>query len=155
MKRIAMTLLACGALPLGAAEPAGFVSWPAAEMRAYGKKLAPKMNEQKVATEQLGKFGRHSAMVAYREASGEAEVHETVADIFVVSAGEATLVVGGKVVGGKSTGPGEIRGTSIEGGVKKKLLPGDVAHIPANTPHQVVLAPGAKPFTYMIVKIEK
>jgi mannose-6-phosphate isomerase-like protein (cupin superfamily) len=153
MRKLIFSAVLC--LPLVAADPAGVMQWPAAEMRVYGKKLAPKMNELKVATEQLGKFGKHSAMVAYREASGEAEVHETVADIFIVNAGEATLVVGGKVIGGKSTGPGEIRGASIEGGVKKKLLAGDVCHIPANLPHQVVLAPGAKPFTYMIVKIEK
>ncbi len=153
MKKTTLVLIL--SLPLVAADPAGVVHWPAAEMKAYGKKLAPKMTEQKVATEQLGKFGKHSAMVAYREASGEAEVHEAVADIFVVEAGEATLVVGGKVIGGKTTGPGEIRGKSIEGGVKKKLLPGDVVNIPANLPHQVLLAPGAKPFTYMIVKVEK
>lgn len=153
MKRATLVLIL--SLPLVAADPAGVVHWPAAEMKAYGKKLAPKMSEQKVATEQLCKFGKHSAMVAYREASGEAEVHEVVADIFIVEAGEATLVVGGKVLGGKTTGPGEIRGKSIEGGVKKKLLPGDVVNIPANLPHQVLLAPGAKPFTYMIVKIEK
>jgi mannose-6-phosphate isomerase-like protein (cupin superfamily) len=142
-------------LPLMAAEPVGFVHWPAAETKTYGKKLAPKMNELKVANESLGKFGKHYVQATYREGSGEAEVHETVADIFIVSAGEATVVVGGKVVGGKSTGPGEIRGKSIEGGVSKKLVAGDVCHIPANLPHQVLLAPGAKPFTYLIVKIEK
>lgn len=141
-------------LPLAAAEPAGFAYWSGAELQAYGKKLAPKMSPQKVATEQLGKWGNHSTMMAYRESDGEAEVHEKVADIFIVQAGEGILVVGGKVIGGKSTGPGEIRGKSIEGGVKKKLAPGDVCHIPANTPHQALLAPGAKSISYMVVKIE-
>ena len=154
MKRIASILLAFGLLPLVAADPAGVGYWSGAELKAYGKKLAPKVNELKVATAQLGKFGKQSAMIAYREASGEAEVHETVADVFIVQAGEATVALGGKVVGGKSTGPGEIRGKSIEGGVVKRLMPGDVVHIPANLPHQVLLAPGAKPFTYMIVKVE-
>lgn len=153
MKKLIIAAALC--LPLMAAEPAGFAHWSAAEMRAYGKKLAPKMNDLKVANESLGKFGKYYAQVTYREGSGEAEVHENVADVFVVSAGEATVVVGGKVIGGKSTGPGEIRGKSIEGGVRKKLLPGDVCHIPANLPHQVLLAAGAKPFTYLIVKIEK
>lgn len=141
-------------LPLAAAEPAGFAYWSGAELKAYGKKLAPKMSPQKVATEQLGKWGNHLTMIAYRESDGEAEVHEKVSDIFVVQAGEAILIVGGKVVGGKSTGPGEIRGKSIEGGVKKKLAPGDVCHIPANTPHQALLAPGSKLICYMVVKIE-
>jgi mannose-6-phosphate isomerase-like protein (cupin superfamily) len=141
-------------LPLAAAEPAGFAYWSGAELKAYGKKLAPKMSPQKVATEQLGKWGNHSTMMAYREGDGEVEVHEKVADIFIVQAGEGILVVGGKVIGGKSTGPGEIRGKSIEGGVKKKLGPGDVCHIPANMPHQALLAPGAKLLNYMVVKIE-
>ena len=141
-------------LPLAAAEPAGFAYWSGAELKAYGKKLAPKMSPQKVATEQMGKWGNHSTMMAYRESDGEAEVHEKVADIFIVQAGAAILVVGGKVVGGKSTGPGEIRGKSIQGGVKKKLAPGDVCHIPANTPHQTLLAPGSKLISYMVVKIE-
>jgi mannose-6-phosphate isomerase-like protein (cupin superfamily) len=154
MRPIAYALLAFSLPALFAADPAGVGYWPAAQMKTYGKKLAPKINELKVATEQLDKYGKHYVMVAYREASGEAEVHETVVDVFVVEAGEATLVLGGKVIGGKSTGPGEIRGKSIEGGVTKKLLPGDVVHIPANLPHQVTLAPGAKPFTYLIVKIE-
>ena len=141
-------------LPLAAAEPAGFAYWSGTELKAYGKKLAPKMSPQKVATEQLGKWGNHSTMMAYREGDGEAEVHEKVADIFVVQAGEGILVVGGTVIGGKSTGPCEIRGKSIQGGVKKKIGPGDVCHIPANTPHQTLLAPGSKSISYVVVKIE-
>lgn len=153
MKKLIVAAALC--LPLMAAEPAGFAYWSGAELKGYGKKLAPKMNELKVATEQIGKWGNHLAMMAYRESDGEAEIHEKVADIFIVQGGEAIVVVGGKVVGGKSTGPGEIRGKSIEGGVKKKLSPGDVCHIPANTPHQTLLAPGSKSIAYMIVKVEQ
>ena len=141
-------------LPLAAAEPAGFADWSGPELKGSGKKLAPKMSPQKVATEQLGKWGNHSTMMAYRESDGEAEIHEKVTDIFIVQGGEAILIVGGKVIGGKSTAPGEIRGKSIQGGVKQKLAPGDVVHIPANTPHQTLLAPGSKSINYMIVKIE-
>jgi mannose-6-phosphate isomerase-like protein (cupin superfamily) len=141
------------AWPIQAADPPGFVVWPAGELKAFGKKLAPRMDANKVATEQLGKFGRHSTMVAYREASGEAELHESMADIFIVQAGEATLVAGGQIVGGKSTAPGEIRGESITDGVKRRIAPGDVIHIPANMPHQVLLDPGAR-FTYMVVKVD-
>jgi len=146
-------VLAAAALTLAAADPPGFVHWPSAQLRGFEKSLAPKMNELKVATEQLGQFGNHLVMVAHRERSGESEVHETVADIFIVQTGEATLVAGGKVIGGRTTAPGEIRGTAIEGGVKKRLGPGDLAHIPANTPHQVLLEPGQQ-LTYVIVKVE-
>ena len=52
--------------------------------------------------------------MAHREGSGEAELHETQADVFVVQSGEATLVIGGTVVDPKTTVPNEIRGPSIK-----------------------------------------
>jgi mannose-6-phosphate isomerase-like protein (cupin superfamily) len=142
------------ALPLVAAPPAGFMHWTAAELKGKTATLAPKIDAAKLASEQYGRFGKHSFQSSYREASGQAELHETQADIFVVNSGVATLVIGGKVVGGKTTAPNEIRGTSIDGGEKVKLEPGDIVNIPSKTPHQVVLAPGAK-FTYFIIKVDE
>ena len=124
-----------------------------ADLAAYDKKLAPKINDQKVATEQLAKYGNHLIMVAHREGSGEAEIHESQADIFIVQSGRATLVVGGTVPNSKAVSPGEIRGPAIEGGQRKALAPGDVVHIPAKTPHQTLVDKGAQ-FTYAIVKID-
>jgi mannose-6-phosphate isomerase-like protein (cupin superfamily) len=143
-------VLAASAL-MSAADPEGFVFWSGSDLRNYGKKLAPKMNDKKVATERLTE-GKHFLMMAYREGDGEAEVHETMTDIFVVQSGEGTLVVGGKVLGGRNTGPGEIRGDSIDGGGKRELRAGDVARIPPKTPHRVLVAPG-KSINYMIVKV--
>ena len=150
MKRL---LILLAVIPLFAADPAGFVVWKASDLKGYEKKLAPKMNPQKVATEQLVSFGNHSTMIAHREGDGEAEVHDKMADLFVVQSGEATLIVGGTVAGGKTTAPGETRGPSITGGEKKKLGPGDVVHIPATVPHQLLVAPG-KQFTYFVMKVE-
>ena len=148
MKALFM-LVAVGAL---AAEPPGYVRWPAAELKGLSAKLAPKMNAQKLATEPLGKFVNYSVMAAYREADGEAELHETQHDVFIIESGDGTLVIGGEVQGGKSTGPGEIRGPSIQGGRRMPLGAGDLVSIPAKTPHQVLVKPGAK-ITYLIVKI--
>jgi mannose-6-phosphate isomerase-like protein (cupin superfamily) len=111
------------------------------------------MTPQKLATEQLANFGNHSMMVAHREANGQAELHETQADVFVVSSGEATLVVGGSMVDGRTTAPNEVRGPSINGGEKKKLGGGDMVHIPARVPHQLLVESG-KQFTYAVVKID-
>jgi len=147
---LAVVLLA---VPLLAADPEGFVIWKDADLKAYGKKLAPKMNEKKVASERLASFGNHLAMIAYREADGEAELHETQADIFVVQGGAATLVVGGEMVDGKTTAPGEVRAPSIKGGERRPLGPGDVVHIPARIPHQLLMPAGTK-FTYFVVKID-
>ncbi len=140
------------AAALWAAAPAGFEMWKGTDLRAMDKTLAPRINAQKLAMQQLGNFGNHSLMVAHRQADGEAELHETQADIFIVQSGGGTLVAGGKVVNGKTTAPGEVRGTAIEGGEKRPLAPGDVAHIPAKMPHQVLVAKGSQ-ITYAIVKV--
>lgn len=141
-------------LPVIGAEPAGYKYWSAKELTGFGAKLAPKINAQKIATERVADFGNHYAMVAHREASGEAEFHERESDLFVVSSGTATLIIGGTIPNGKTTGPGEIRGPSIEGGARQKLSPGDVVHIPPKTAHQLMLDPGAQ-FTYFILKVKE
>jgi len=147
--RLLLLFVAAGTL---AAQPPVFVRWPAAELKGLGPKLAPKINAQKLATQQLGKFSNYSLMVAYREADGEAEVHEGQHDIFIVESGEGTVVLGGEVQGGKTTAPGEIRGPSIQGGKRMPLGAGDIVSIPVRTPHQVLVKPGGK-ITYLIVKI--
>jgi mannose-6-phosphate isomerase-like protein (cupin superfamily) len=140
-------------LPCAAQAPQGYAYFSAAQLKGYEKKLAPKIDEKKVAGEQLGRFGNHTFQVTHRQGSGESEVHDNQDDIFIVQSGSATLIIGGKVIGGKSTGPGEIRGTSIEGGMRQRLGPGDVVNIPAQMPHQVVFE-GGRQFTYMIVKVD-
>jgi len=91
-------------------------------------------------------------MAAHREGSGEAELHEKTVDISLIESGEAYIVVGGKIVNGRTTTPGETRGDSIEGGTRYKLTAGDMFHVPANIPHQMVLDPGQQ-VTYVIVKV--
>jgi len=151
-----MKLLAIGLLFAGfartAGDPPGFHLWKSGELKGFSKSLAPKMNDQKLATQQLTSFGNYLFMVAHREASGEAEYHATQADIFVVQSGEATLVYGGELAGGKTTAPNEMRAPSINGGMEKKLAAGDVVTIPAKTAHQLKVAAG-KEFTYFVVKV--
>ena len=150
-KLIATALLAAAyALPAG--DPPGLSIWKSADLKAFSKSLSPKINDKKVATQQLTAFGNYSFMMAHREGSGEAEYHETQADILVIETGEATLVYGGKMVDGKTTAPNEMRAASISGGMEKKLAAGDVVTIPAKLPHQVKLDSG-KEFTYFVVKV--
>ena len=139
--------------PLIAADPAGFAIWTGKQLKGYEKSLAPKIDARKIALEPLGKFGNHTFQIAHREGSGEAELHETQADLFIVQSGEAMLVVGGTIPGSRASAPNEVRGPSIEGGEKKKLGPGDVVHIPPKVPHQLLLDSG-KQFTYAIMKVD-
>src|SRR5215831_1573821 len=151
MKFAALAIVfAAFAFPAG--DPPGFQYWSAADIKAHSKTLAPKINEQKVASETIGSYGNYSFMVAHREGSGEAEYHEKVADVFFVQGGDATLVYGGSLVGAKDTAPNEKRAPSINGGMEKKLGPGDVVTVPAKVPHQVKLGAGKK-FDYFVVKV--
>jgi quercetin dioxygenase-like cupin family protein len=68
--------------------------------------------------------------------------HETsVAEIYYMLEGTGTLVTGGRIPDEKSTGvsPNTKRpnfgGTTIDGGVTRKVTPGDVIIIPGNVPH--------------------
>lgn len=136
-----------------AADLTGFVVYRASDLKGYPAKLAPKINEMKVATANLDNFGNHTTMVAHREGPGQVEIHEHMADLFVVQSGEATLVVGGEAEGAKTVSPGELRGSSIRGGERRKLGAGDIVHIPPRMPHQLLIDSGQQ-FTYFVLKVE-
>ena len=88
-----------------------------------------------------------------RNAPGEAEVHENVMDVFWVMDGSSTIVTGGTLVGGKMSGPGELKGTGVQGGQTQLLTKGDVMLVPAGTPHWHNDVP--KSITYFTVKVPK
>jgi mannose-6-phosphate isomerase-like protein (cupin superfamily) len=142
------------ALPLMSAEPAGYKYWNAQRLLDSEKALAPKMSSLKVASERVGTFGNHYALALHREASGQAELHQRQADLMVIQSGTATLVVGGTMVKPHATGAGEIRGPSIEGGTRQKISAGDIIHIPAKTPHQLLLDSGQQ-LNYFTLKVNE
>ena len=151
MKRLLPLLIL---ITVFAADPSGVTVWKASDLKAKEKELVGKMGDKKMASATLETYGNHLTMLAHREGNGEVEVHEKMADVILVESGEATLMVGGTVVGGHPTTPGEIRGTSITGGEKKMLGAGDAVHIPAKVPHQMMVADGKK-ITYFVVKVEE
>jgi uncharacterized RmlC-like cupin family protein len=153
MRRIALAVMITGLPFLYAADPAGFMHWNSAALKAFEKSLAPKINAQKVATEKLGDFGNHSALMVHRQGDGEVELHENQADVMVVQSGEARLVVGGVIIDGRTTAPGEIRGRAIEGGGERKLAAGDMVQVAAKVPHQVLVAQGQQ-ITYVVIKVD-
>lgn len=119
--------------------------------------LAQQMREQAKGSKEAGtgileKHLDSSTILAFRDLDGKAELHQHFGDVFVVLQGTATLVTGGTIASPMTTAPGEIRGTSIEQGTRKKLQEGDIAHIPPGVPHQLVLDAGGT-FTYFVVKI--
>ena len=77
----------------------------------------------------------YAVQMLKRTAAGQVEVHTKETDIFYVVDGEATIVTGGTMVGGKETQPNQLRGTSIDGGETFHLKKGDSITIPAGVPH--------------------
>ncbi len=122
------------------------------ERAAYLRKMAK--HGVGSASETLNEYPQHFAMLSFRSRSGEVEVHERFADFFCVLAGSAMLVTGGVVDGAQLVGPGEIRGKSIKEGAKLKLRAGDVAHVPAGTPHQMLLT-GDETITSLVMKVQE
>jgi quercetin dioxygenase-like cupin family protein len=94
----------------------------------------------------------HFAVMGLRRTSaGQSEVHEKDTDIFYVIDGKATFITGGKMMGAKTTAPGETRGTGIDGGLTHILSKGDVITIPNGTPHWFSAVDGS--VTYFVVKV--
>ena len=72
-------------------------------------------------------------------------IHEKITEVYQIISGSGTLVTGGSLVNPKESaadseiarvlaGP-SISGSSIQGGVSRKVGPGDMIVIPPNTPH--------------------
>src|SRR5665213_603539 len=78
---------------------------------------------------QKADFGDHLLEISHREASGRVELHKVKADVMVIQSGHATLLTGGEVVDPKDTGPNEIQGSTIKGGVKHEVGPGDIIEV--------------------------
>ncbi|HEX2249165.1 MAG TPA: cupin domain-containing protein [Gemmatimonadales bacterium] len=101
----------------------------------------------------LIEVGDYKIHASRREAPGSAEIHTRDTDIAYVLEGSATLVTGGTAIDLKSTGPEELRGSAIDGGETRQLVPGDIVVIPNGVPHwfKEVKAP----FLYYVVKVRQ
>jgi mannose-6-phosphate isomerase-like protein (cupin superfamily) len=133
----------------------GFEHWTADSLKQLDQtlKVEAGKNAHHIGMKRLGDFPNDTFMLSRREADGIVEWHENQADIFFVLSGSATLLVGGTMVGGELTEPHEKRSGTIQGGIRRKLSPGDVVRIAPKVPHQLLLE-GAQNFTYFVVKVK-
>lgn len=102
----------------------------------------------------LATYPNHHTVFSYRTTNGTAEIHRRYADIFYIVEGVGLLMTEGTLKDAKEESPGELRGSAIEGGKKTELRAGDVVHIPAGTPHHVLIAPG-QAMGWMVIKIKE
>ena len=127
------------------------VFWSAAQMKAMDETLAARVDPSP-GVNMAGARLLSTANAIYRTGPSQAESHEKQADFIVVRGGEGTIIVGGRMLGGKLSRPDEIRGDSIEGGTPHRVAAGDSLYIPVNAPHQFVVEKG-KHLALTIIKI--
>ena len=142
-KTVLSIALFVGALSLGGAAQAPSVTFvghdKVAEALAKGSGLVTAPN--------LLVSGNHRAV------PGQVEVHDKETDVLYIVEGQATLVTGGTMVGGRQTGPGQHRGTDVKGGETRHLQKGDVIVIPAGIPHWFKeVSPTVNYFTVKVLK---
>lgn len=94
---------------------------------------------------------QHAGILLRRTKPGKAESHATEADVWYVIDGGCVLTVGGSVLDGKQTSPGQTQGTAITGGTDYKLGKGDFMRIPPGVPHWVKKIEGGE-LVYIVVK---
>ena len=153
MKAVVWTCVAAVlAVPVSAADPPGFALWKAGDFQRHDAALATHVADDHSSRETLADYKSHRFRMLYRDADGNPEQHEAIIDIVMVQSGEGTLVLGGTMLGRRTTGPGELVGTRLDGGERHALGAGDIVHIPAGIPHSF-LVPSGKHITYVLLKI--
>ena len=122
------------------------------ERAAYLRELARAGDGS--ASEVLKEYPQHAIHLLFRSRDGVAEQHENFADLFFVLQGRAALVTGGAIADAKTVAPGEVRGSAVVGGNRQELRVGDMAHVPAGLPHQMVVS-GDVSVVCIVLKIEQ
>ena len=118
------------------------------------QELEQQASQSGSASVKLNEYPNHFTMVALRKKNGGAEIHQDYADFFIVVRGKATLLTGGIVADQKTASPGETRGSGLNGATSTALQKGDVVHIPAKVPHQLLL-PANSEFVYFVIKVKE
>ncbi|HEY2471895.1 MAG TPA: hypothetical protein VGI45_29185 [Terracidiphilus sp.] len=122
------------------------------ERAAYLRKLA-RFSEGS-ATETIREFPTYSLMLMVLLRSGDAVMHAEYSEILTVLDGHATLVTGGTMERARQVESGEIRGTAISGGASREVRIGDVIHLSAGTPHQLLIA-GDKTLSCLVSRVKE
>lgn len=123
-----------------AATPLPATDVKGAEIKAFIDKL-PKdaISDLPIRTVDVGGY-RVGVYGVFRPKSvkQDAILHEvTTTEVYYMLEGAATLVTGGTLVEQRRDPPTgtNVRGSRIEGGVSRRIVPGDVVIIPGRTPH--------------------
>ncbi len=148
-------VVAVALLPVLQADAPGFVMWSASELAERNAALSRQMRPDHSGRETLAVYGNPSGAHRFRfirrDADGVPEQHARIEDVVLIQSGEGTLMVGGEMVD-RSGSNGEYTGSGIAGGERYPVGPGDVIHIPADTPHRYLVPDGGY-VTYVLVRL--
>jgi len=148
---IALTVFSVSALAQSTGKAQVF---PSADVHGELAKLVDEAKAKGSSGSTLGDYGTHAIKLSARTTSGGAEIHAHFDDVMLVTEGKATLITGGTVIDGHTGSDGETRGASIQNGIVQTISVGDVVHIPAGTPHQLIIAPGTA-YSALVVKVKE
>ena len=150
-----LSLVAVAVVSALQTEPPGFIVWSSSELAQRDAALSVRVGPDHSARETLADYGNpsraHRFRLIHRDADGIPEQHEHIEDVVFIQSGEATLVVGGDMVA-RTGSNGEYTGSDIAGGVRYPVGPGDIIHIPADTPHRYLVPDGGH-ITYVLVRV--
>jgi mannose-6-phosphate isomerase-like protein (cupin superfamily) len=151
------------ALPPTSSLPATYVSAADIQANLNGAPNAAVNPEPNIRVVDAGGYNLAVGVIHRPETPpGVAAVHFKVSEIYHVMDGAAMLVTGGAMVNAKmrpadalavrlEDGPGA-SGTSIEGGLSRRIKAGDVVVIPAGVPHWFSKIEGS--ITYVVVRVD-
>jgi mannose-6-phosphate isomerase-like protein (cupin superfamily) len=107
---------------------------PALIAKAKAEQKSPSVNS----IQQIAVLAPYRVQLEYRSGLTPPTVHHGESELVYVIEGNATLVTGGKLIGGQPMRPGATTdsGTGIEGAVPQKLAKGDYVMVPPDTAHQ-------------------
>ena len=105
--------------------------------------IAKSPSDKNALGQRLIQLGSYNVNMEHRVMGQAAAVHEKEAELFYVIEGSGTIVTGGKLVEEKRTNESNLSGTSIQGGVSKKISKGDWVMVPEGVPHQIPNVDGA------------
>ena len=124
------------------------VDFPSSALDAAARDLVAK----KLITQRVLEGGTFSINVRHIAGAETALSHGSISEVWVVREGSGTLATGGTLVNPTAgTGPGEFRGTAVQGGVERVIKAGDIVFVPPGVPHGIKASAG---ITYMNIRFE-
>jgi len=154
MKLELATILMTFAVTCSAQTSSDAEVFTSAQLRSQLSQVAEKAKANGASGATLGDYRSHTIMVSERTANGGAEIHAHFDDVMIVLAGKATLITGGILIDARSGNNGDSAGSGIRDGNSRSIEAGDVVHVPAGVPHQLLVSAGTV-YSALVIKVKE